>query len=64
MLHFDYTWDLYSDRIILDDALNTDRLGWKGGDFFKLVNHNGKAMLIKVDPLEKFLRDGQENKNG
>lgn len=59
MLHLDYSWDLYPDRIILDEELNIDRLGWKGGDYFRLVNVNGKAMLVKVDPLEKFLRDGE-----
>lgn len=61
MLHFDYSWDLYSDKIILDEELNIDKLGWKGGDYFRLVNVNGKAMLVKVDPLVKFLRDGAEN---
>lgn len=61
MLHFDYSWDLYPDKIVLDEELNIDRLGWKGGDYFRLVNVNGKAMLVKVDPLVKFLRDGAEN---
>lgn len=61
MLHFDYSWDLYPDRIVLDEELNIDKLGWKGGDYFRLVNVNGKAMLVKVDPLVKFLRDGAEN---
>ena len=36
-------------------------LGWKAGDYFKVTNINGRAMLIKVDPLEKFLRDGVEH---
>jgi hypothetical protein len=61
MLHFDYNWDLHPDRIILDEELNIDRLGWKGGDYFKLVNINGRAQLIKVDPLVKFLKDGEDN---
>lgn len=56
MLHFDYTWDLSSDRIILDQELNIDRLGWKAGDLFKVVNINGVAQLVKLDPLEKFVR--------
>ena len=59
MLHFDYSWDLHPDRIILDEELNTDRLGWQAGDYFKLVNIDGRAMLIKVDPLVKFLKDGK-----
>lgn len=62
MLHFDYSWDLHPDRIILDEELNTDRLGWKGGDYFKFVNVNGRQMLIKVDDLEKFISEGIANK--
>ncbi len=62
MKHFEYDWDLYPDRIILDEELNIDRLGWKGGDYFKLVNVDGKAQLIKLDPLLKFLKDGTESK--
>ncbi len=58
MKHFDYDWDLYPDRIILDQELNIDRLGWKGGDYFKLVNIDGKAQLIKVEELEKFIVRG------
>ena len=58
MLHFDYQWDLHPDRIILDEELDTDRLGWKGGDYFKFVNVNGRQMLVKCDPLVKFIKDG------
>jgi len=54
MLHYDYTWDLSRDRIILDEELNTDKLGWKSGDLFKFVNVNGRQMLVKVDPLVAF----------
>jgi hypothetical protein len=54
MLHFDYEWDLHPDRIILDSELNTDKLGWKGGDMFKFINVNGRQMLVKVDPVEQF----------
>lgn len=60
MLHYDYEWDLSSKGIVLDAELDVDRLGWKGGDYFKLVNVNGRAMLIKQDPLVKFIKDGQE----
>lgn len=58
MLYVDYTWDLDSQGILFDDELNIDKLGWKAGDYFKIVNRNGKSMLIKVDILEKFLNDG------
>lgn len=57
MLYFDYSWDLNPDRIILDPELNIDRLGWKAGDYFKVVNVNGRAMLIKVDPLTALVRE-------
>jgi hypothetical protein len=63
MLHLDYTWDLSENGILLDEELNIDRLGWRGGDYFQLVNINGRAMLRKVDPLVKFLKDGEKNEN-
>jgi hypothetical protein len=56
MLYFDYSWDLSENRIILDEELNIDRLGWRSGDLFKVTNIGGRAQLIKVDPLEKFTR--------
>jgi hypothetical protein len=61
MLHFDYNWDLSPDRIILDEELNIDRLGWKAGDYFRVTNINGRAMLVKVDPLVAFVRDGADD---
>jgi hypothetical protein len=64
MLHFDYDWDLSPNGIILDPELNIDRLGWKGGDCFQLTNVNGRAMLVKVDPLVKLIREiGEDLKN-
>ena len=59
MKHYDYDWDLHPHGIILDTELNTDKLGWKHGDYFRFENHNGKQILIKVDPLRKFLKDGE-----
>jgi hypothetical protein len=59
MIYFDYTWDLSPTRILLDEELDTDKLGWKGGDYFKFININGRQMLVKVDVMEKFLIDGQ-----
>jgi hypothetical protein len=58
MLHYDYTWDLSSKGIILDAELNTDKLGWRGGDYFKFINVNGQQMLVKVDALEQFIVKG------
>ena len=59
MLYVDYSWDCSSNGIILDEEFNTDKLGWKGGDYFKLVNVNGRAMLIKEDALVKFIKEGK-----
>jgi len=63
MLYYDYNWDLEPNRIVLDEELNTDRLGWRAGDLFKFVNINGRQLLVKVDPLEKFLYEGANNEN-
>jgi hypothetical protein len=61
MLYFDYTWDLEPNRILLDKELDIDKLGWQGGDYFQVKNVNSRAMLVKVDPLVKFLKDGEKN---
>jgi hypothetical protein len=61
MLHFDYSWDLSPDKILLDEELNTDKLGWRAGDMFKFVNVNGRQMLIKMDPVEQFARGYKVN---
>ena len=58
MKYFDYDWDLEPNRILFDPELNIDKLGWRGGDYFKIVNVDGRAMLVKVDALEKFIVDG------
>lgn len=60
MLHLDFTWDLGPNGIILDEELNIDKLGWQGGDLFRLENHDGKAMLVKLDPLVALV---EEHKN-
>lgn len=60
MLYFDYDWDLSHNGIVFDRELNIDKLGWKAGDYFRIENRNGKAMLVKVDPLVAFL-EGQSN---
>ena len=61
MRYYDYEWDLEPNRVLLDAELDVDKLGWRGGDYFKVTNVNGRTMLVKVDPLEKFLRDGVDN---
>lgn len=64
MLYIDYQWDLNPDRIILDEELNIDKLGWRAGDCFKVVNQNGRAMLIKMDPVEQFVQGHAVNTQG
>ncbi len=63
MRHMDYDWDLSSQGIILDQELNTDRLGWRHGDLFKFINVNGKQQLVRIDPLlamiETYEKDQQ-----
>lgn len=56
MLYVDYNWDLSSRSIILDEELDIDKLGWKAGDMFKVTNVNGRAMLLKIDPIEAFAK--------
>ncbi len=59
MLYVDYNWDLSPNVIIPDSELDTDRLQWKSGDYWQMVEHNGKLMLKKVDPMIQFLLEGQ-----
>lgn len=61
MLYIDYTWDCDEQGIILDEEFNSDRLGWRGGDMFKLVNINGRQKLVKVDPIEAFAKGYKVN---
>ena len=50
----DYEWAISPSHIIFDQALDIDKLGWKHGDFFKITNVNGRAMLVKLDHVEQF----------
>jgi hypothetical protein len=61
MKYYDYEWDLEPHRILLDAELDVDKLGWQAGDYFQVKNVNGRAMLIKIDPLTKFLKDGEKH---
>jgi hypothetical protein len=59
MLYIDYNWDLSPETMIPDPELNTDRLEWKEGDYWKVVERNGKKFLRKVDKLEQFIVAGK-----
>ena len=61
MRQFDYDWDLGPVYIKFDPELNIDKLGWKHGDCFKITNVDGRAMLVKLDPVVKFIEEGLRN---
>ena len=63
MKHYDYDWDLEPEWIKFDPELNIDKLGWRAGDCFKIVNIDGQAMLVKMDPLEQFIKGHKVNCN-
>jgi hypothetical protein len=63
MKHYDYEWDLDPNRILLDGELNTDKLGYRHGDVFKFINVDGRQMLVKLDPVEQFVRGHKVNHN-
>jgi len=58
MRHFDYDWDLEPWGIVFDPELDIDKLGWNAGDCFKIKNVDGRAMLVKLDPVVKFIEEG------
>ena len=57
MLHLDYNWDLGPGYIIPDDELDTKKLGWKPGQYWQVVEANGKMQLQLVDPIVQFVLD-------
>jgi hypothetical protein len=61
MLYIDYSWDLEPNRIKFDQELDIDKLGWRHGDCFKVVNVDGQAMLVKLDPVEQFAKGHKVN---
>jgi hypothetical protein len=61
MLYIDYDWDVSPNGIMLDKELNIDRLGWKAGDCFKVVNINGRVILQKVEAVEQFFKGQKVN---
>ena len=62
MLYVDYNWDLGPGYIVPDKELNTEKLGWKPGQFCQMIEANGQLRLHLVDPLVQFILQGS-NKN-
>jgi hypothetical protein len=56
MKYVDYYWEINEHRIVIDQEINIDKLGWKNGDHFELKNINGQVQLVKIDPLVKFIK--------
>ena len=61
MRYYDYEWDLEPEYIKFDPELDLDKLGWRGGDCFKIINRNGRAMLVKLDTVEQFVKGHKVN---
>jgi hypothetical protein len=45
-----------------DKELNTEKLGWKPGQFWQMIEANGQLRLHQVDPIVQFILEGS-NKN-
>jgi hypothetical protein len=56
MQYVDFNWELDAMGLRLDRDLDVQKLGWKEGDFFKLIQVDGQLQLVKIDPLETFVR--------
>ena len=63
MKYVDYGWDLSKEGLIFDDELDITKLDWHEGDYFIVKRVDGKNALVKVDPLIKFLKDGDDVQN-
>jgi len=62
MRYIDYSWDLEPERILFDEELDIENLGWKPGDLFKVeVTEDGRKVLRKVSVLEQFVRGYKVN---
>jgi len=44
--------------VIPDNEIDTDKLGWKPGDYWQVKEVEGKKIFVKVDPIVQFLFDG------
>jgi hypothetical protein len=44
-----------------DKELNTEKLGWSPGQFWQMIEVDGKLRLRQVDPLVQFVLEGSKN---
>ena len=52
MNYYGYEWDISSTRLLLDADLNTDNLGWKFGDYFKLIENFTVKIICFIGSIE------------
>jgi hypothetical protein len=52
----DYDWEMDAMGIRLDTDLDVQKLGWKEGDYFKLIKVGEQLQLVKIEDIEKFMR--------
>lgn len=52
----DYDWEMDAMGIRLDTDLDVQKLGWKEGDYFKLIKVGDQLQLVKIEDIEKFMR--------
>ena len=62
-LYVDYDWNIDECGITLDADLTPEQMNWRLGDVFKLVRDDGILRLVKLDPVDKFVR-GLGHSNG
>ena len=62
-LYVDYDWQINEHGITLDETITLEQLNWRLGDVFKLVRDDGVLRLVKLDPVDKFVR-GLGSNNG
>ena len=56
MLYVDYDWKIDEHGITMDGEITKEKLSWRLGDVFKLVEDDGVLRLVKLDPVDKFVR--------
>ena len=61
VLFEDCVWDLSESGIKFDENLEVEKLGWKPGDYFKLILTETGMKLVKIDDLEKFIIKGKDH---
>lgn len=61
VLFDNYIWDIDDSGIHLDNKFELEKLGWKPGDYFKLVTTEKGMKLVKIDDLEKFIIKGKDH---